>query len=59
MDKPTIATVPDQPGIVAGDYDPRFPIFRDHFCSRCGSGLKRACVEGNPNACSWPHARND
>jgi hypothetical protein len=56
---PITARVEAATGIVSGEYDARYPIFRDHFCSRCGSGLKRACVQGNPNSCSWPHARND
>lgn len=34
------------------------PRFRDHNCARCHNG-SRACVEGNPSRCSWPHARND
>lgn len=44
--------------------DPRDPdpsregIFRDHNCSRCQSGAK-PCVNGNPNRCEYPHARND
>jgi hypothetical protein len=33
-------------------------IFQYHNCARCRSG-ERACVQGNPNRCSWPHARND
>jgi hypothetical protein len=36
----------------------RAAIFRDHNCSRCRSG-ERPCVNGNPNQCGWPHARND
>lgn len=36
----------------------RDPIFRHHNCSRCRSGEK-ACVEGDPGRCDWPHARND
>ena len=33
-------------------------IMRDHNCPRCRSG-ERACVQGDPSRCSWPHARND
>lgn len=33
-------------------------IFRDHNCARCGHG-ERACVQGDPNRCIWPMARND
>lgn len=41
------------------DPDPsRFGIFRDHNCAMCGSGA-RPCVQGNPNRCEFPHARND
>ena len=44
--------------------DPRDPvhskhgIFVYHSCSRCGDGA-RQCVNGNPNQCEYPHARND
>ena len=44
--------------------DPREPdptktgIFRDHNCYRCKDG-ERPCVQGSPNRCEFPHARND
>ncbi len=44
--------------------DPRDPdhsrsgIFVHHNCYRCGSG-EMPCVNGNPNQCEYPHARND
>ncbi len=34
------------------------PKFSGHNCSKCLSGQK-ACVQGDPGRCSWPHARND
>lgn len=41
------------------DPDPSRPgIFRDHNCSYCQSG-KSPCIQGNPNQCEYPHARND
>ena len=47
-----------------GALDPRDPdpsregIFRDHNCWRCGHGA-RPCVNGSPNRCDQPQARND
>jgi len=44
--------------------DPRDPdhsrigIFVYHNCSRCADGAL-PCVQGNPNRCDIPHARND
>lgn len=39
------------------DYS-RSGIFRDHNCYRCQDGRK-PCVNGKPNLCEYPHARND
>ena len=33
-------------------------IFRDHSCWKCQDGQK-LCVNGNPDQCDYPHARND
>lgn len=44
--------------------DPRDPdpsrtgIFRGHNCWRCQSGVK-PCVNGTPDRCEYPRARND
>lgn len=38
--------------------NPAHPKFRDHNCARCGDGA-RACKQGNPSQCEYPHARND
>lgn len=39
--------------------DPSRPgIFRDHNCWKCQDG-KKPCVNGSPNRCDYPHARND
>jgi hypothetical protein len=38
--------------------NPRHPMFRDHNCWKCKDG-ERACVNGSPNSCEYPHARND
>ena len=49
------------PLIIEEDRDPdpsRPGIFRTHNCSRCQSGAK-PCVQGHPNRCEFPHARND
>lgn len=51
-------------GIDARAPDPRDPdptregIFRYHNCWKCQSG-KKACVNGSPSRCDYPHARND
>lgn len=45
-------------GPVPAGYVYRDTIFRNHNCSRCGSG-ERACVHGQAAGCSWLHARND
>jgi len=51
-------TPPPGPYKVPAGYVHRDAIFRNHNCSRCRSG-ERACVEGEPSRCGWPHARND
>jgi hypothetical protein len=33
-------------------------IFRAHSCWKCQDGAK-PCVQGSPNRCEYPHARND
>ena len=33
-------------------------IFRDHHCWACKDG-ERPCVNGSPNRCEYPHARNE
>lgn len=33
-------------------------IFRDHSCWKCQDG-KKPCVNGSPNRCDYPRARND
>lgn len=33
-------------------------IFRSHNCWRCSDGEK-PCVNGAPNRCAYPYARND
>ena len=38
--------------------NPAHPIFRNHNCAKCASGL-RPCKQGTPNQCEFPHARND
>lgn len=44
--------------------DPRDPdysrvgLFIHHNCYRCHSG-ELPCVQGHPNRCEFPHARND
>lgn len=44
--------------------DPRDPdysktgIFVYHNCWKCKDGTKK-CVNGAPNLCDYPHARND
>ena len=44
--------------------DPRDPdysregIFQTHNCWKCKDGAK-SCVQGAPNRCEYPHARND
>jgi len=42
--------------------DPQPPymggIFRDHRCWKCNDG-ERPCVNGHPNRCEYPRARND
>ena len=43
---------------VPAGYVHRDSKFRNHNCSRCRSG-ERACVNGDPRRCDWPHARND
>ncbi len=36
----------------------RHGIFVHHNCWRCHDG-ERPCVQGHPNQCEYPHARND
>ena len=39
------------------DYS-RTGIFVHHNCWRCKDGAQ-PCVQGSPNRCEYPHARND
>lgn len=49
----------NEPKLDPRDPDPsREGIFRYHNCWKCQDG-KKACVNGAPSRCEYPHARND
>lgn len=56
-----VLQTPDMRAVAIDPRDPdptREGIFRNHNCSRCQNGAK-PCVQGHPNRCEFPHARND
>lgn len=54
MDKPITLNPED---FMGPDYS-REGIFVYHNCYKCRDG-KKPCVNGAPNRCDYPHARND
>lgn len=51
-------SMPEQEAAMGPRDNPHHEMFRYHNCWKCRSG-EYSCVNGNPNQCEYPHARDD